>query len=82
MLDILELSVDEGFFFRVKEVAMLKWVLYIKPNTPEWKDPKDMPFTNPAKWQEGYQHISRGFFVISVLWQTLGSEVLLFSWMN
>lgn len=46
MPDIPWLSVDEGIL-RLREIAMLEWIHY--PNPPQWKDPEDMPFTNPIR---------------------------------
>ena len=46
ILNIPWLSVDEGIL-RLREIAMLEEERCVKPNSPQWKDTEDMPFTNP-----------------------------------
>jgi hypothetical protein len=58
MPDISWLSVDEGIL-RLREIAVLEWIHCVKPNLPQWKGPKDMPFTNPirCKLVRGHQNM-------------------------
>jgi hypothetical protein len=46
ILNIPWLSVDEEIL-RLREIAMLEEERCVKPNSPQWKDTEDMPFTNP-----------------------------------
>jgi hypothetical protein len=46
--DIPWLSADKGIL-RFREIAMLEWIHYVKPNSPQWKGLKDMPFSSPIR---------------------------------
>lgn len=43
----LDLVLMKGFL-RLKEIAMLELVHCVKPNSLQWKNPEDTPFTNPS----------------------------------
>lgn len=42
------LCIDE-LVLRFREITVLEWVYYMKPNPPQWKDPKDIPFTDTLR---------------------------------
>lgn len=41
-------SVDEDIL-RFKEIAILEWICYVKPNPLKWESLKEMPFANPIR---------------------------------
>lgn len=56
MFDIPWLSIDE-WILRLREIAVVEWISYIKPNPPQWTGSEDMPFTNSIR-----RKIVRGTF--------------------
>lgn len=41
-------SVHEDIL-RFKEIAILEWICYVKPNPLKWESLKEMPFANPIR---------------------------------
>lgn len=56
-------------------MAVLDWVLYMDPRSPQREDPED---TNG----EGHWHIGRALLLLFPLRPTVGSEMLLLSWVD
>jgi hypothetical protein len=84
MPGILCLSVDEEIL-RLREIAMLEWVCFVKPNPPQWEDPDVMPFTNPVRHKMvrgSPAHLKSFVLAPFLVLDLLGLVMLLLSCMN
>ena len=43
------LNVDEATL-RLRGIAILECICYVKPNPPQWEGPEDMAFINLIRW--------------------------------